>query len=89
MKEIDTLYPKQKNLLLMKEQQYQIHDYCSVVQTNTAQTLGGYGADFYQGQAAVTVNDYGEGSAYYLGDGRIKLFGRLLSRSNTTASLTK
>ena len=51
----------------MKEQQYQIHDYCSVVQTNTAQTLGVYGADFYQGQAAVTVNDYGEGSAYYLG----------------------
>ncbi|MEB8417657.1 beta-galactosidase [Enterococcus casseliflavus] len=67
VKEIDTLYPKQKNLLLMKEQQYQIHDYCSVVQTNTAQTLGVYGADFYQGQAAVTVNDYGEGSAYYLG----------------------
>ena len=31
-----------------------------------AQVLGAYGEDFYQGEAALTVNQYGKGRAYYI-----------------------
>ena len=67
VKENDTLYPKQKNGITFKDQVFTVQDYCSLLQINTAQILGVYQEDFYRGQAAVTVNSFGKGSAYYLG----------------------
>jgi len=38
---------------------------CDLINPTTAKVLGTYGSDFYAGNAAVTVNNYGKGRAYY------------------------
>lgn len=66
VQETDTLYPQQHNALTAYHQAYQINDYCDVIETTTAETLGTYQKDFYAGTPAVTKNTLGNGSAYYL-----------------------
>lgn len=66
VQETDTLYPQQHNALTAYHQAYQVNDYCDVVETTTAQVLGTYQKDFYAGTPAVTVNQLGQGAAYYL-----------------------
>jgi beta-galactosidase len=46
---------------------YEAFDYCTVVETCGAEVLGTYCSDFYQGQPAVTRNNYGAGTAYFIG----------------------
>jgi len=67
VKETDTLYPKDRNVLQYKGRHYEIKDYCTLFETKGASVLGTYGEDFYQGNPAVTVNDFGKGKAYFLG----------------------
>ena len=67
VKETDTLYPKDRNILNYKDKQYEIKDYCSIFENKKANVLGTYGDDFYQNNPAVVVNNYGSGKAYYLG----------------------
>lgn len=64
--ETDTLYPQQHNELKAFDQTYQINDYCDVLELTTAKALGTYGRDFYAGTPAVTENNLGQGTAYYL-----------------------
>ncbi|MCS8623250.1 beta-galactosidase trimerization domain-containing protein, partial [Lactiplantibacillus plantarum] len=66
VQETDTLYPQQHNALTAYHQACQVNDYCDVVETTTAQVLGTYQKDFYAGTPAVTVNQLGQGAAYYL-----------------------
>lgn len=40
--------------------------FCDVLHAEGAQVLATYGSEFYQGTAAVTVNAFGNGSAYYI-----------------------
>lgn len=66
--EIDTLYPKDENTALFSDgTAAAVKDYAELLRVQGAEVLGVYGGDFYQGTAAVTVNAYGAGKAYYVG----------------------
>lgn len=41
--------------------------WCDILEPNQAEVLARYGEDFYQGEAAITVNNYGNGKVYYVG----------------------
>jgi beta-galactosidase len=45
---------------------YEARDYLSLIHAEGARVLATYGSDFYAGRPALTVNDYGEGQAYYM-----------------------
>lgn len=65
--EIDTLYPEDSNLVQLNGgQEFKAVDYCELVHLCGAQALGTYKNDFYEGYPAVTVNNYGNGNAYYI-----------------------
>lgn len=69
--EIDTLYPNNTNGVKFVEGELQgefkTKDYCDVIKVQTAKALANYTSDFYEGTPAITVNNYGNGKAYYLG----------------------
>ncbi len=64
--ETDTLYPSDRNAVICGEKTYPVCDYCDLIEVSTAEVLGTYESDFYRGRAALTVNRYGDGTAYYL-----------------------
>ena len=72
--EIDALYPHDKNSLRLLPdsglhglaREYQTGDLCQLVRVTTARTLAEYGAEFYAGTPALTVNSFGNGRAYYI-----------------------
>lgn len=65
--EIDTLYPSDTNVVLFEDgRKGTVRDYAEVLRVGTASVLGSYTSDYYAGGAAVTVNRYGDGSAYYV-----------------------
>ena len=71
--EIDTLRPDERNPIEMQaanelglKGDYQAYDYCSLIHAEGARVLATYGSDFYAGRPALTVNDYGQGQAYYM-----------------------
>lgn len=71
--EIDSLYPSDSNGIKMTDDSlpevqgnYQAVDFCELIHTETAQTLGVYSQDFYAGRPALTVNSFGAGKAYYM-----------------------
>lgn len=63
--EIDTLYPEESNTVTYNGREYRAIDYCEVIHPQGAEVLGTYGQDFYRDCAAITVNSYGKGRAYY------------------------
>lgn len=71
--EIDVLYDNDRNKVVFKADndldligEYEAKIFCDLIHTEGAETLAEYKNDFYAGRAAVTVNDYGSGKAYYL-----------------------
>lgn len=83
--ETDVYYPSQRNQVKFQDASYEVHDYATVFETTSAETLAIYGSDFYQGQAAVSVNHYGKGQAYFMGartsdDFLSKFYGELLDQ---------
>lgn len=71
--EIDTLYENDYNEITFFSDNtlglhgtYQAEDYCEVIHTEGAQVLAKYERDFYVDSPAVTVNQFGNGQAYYL-----------------------
>ena len=64
--EIDTLYPNERNTLSYNGESYEICDYAERIHLRGAKALGTYTSDFYAGEPAVTVNEYGKGKAYYI-----------------------
>lgn len=71
--EIDGLYDWEENRMVPVKQNelglkktYTCKNLCDLVEIRGARTLMTYGADFYEGYAALTVNDYGKGSAWYV-----------------------
>lgn len=65
--EIDTLYPSDRNRLVLSEGkgEIEIYDYAELLKVKDAEILGTYGEDFYQGKAALTCKNFGRGKAYY------------------------
>jgi beta-galactosidase len=71
--ETDTLTPIEHNRMVMETGNelglsggYVIKDYCALIHAEGARVLASYGADFYAGRPALTVNDFGLGHAYYI-----------------------
>ena len=64
--EIDTLYPEERNTLTYNGKSYEICDYAERIHLEGARELAAYTSDFYAGEPAVTVNEYGKGKAYYI-----------------------
>ncbi len=74
VEETDALRPYEKNVLQMtdihpwKAPTYECGFLCDIIHPEGgARVLASYGEDFYAGAAAVTVNRYGKGRAYYIG----------------------
>lgn len=67
VKETDTLYPKDKNQLIYQGLPFEIHDYCSILALKEAKSIADYTKDFYANTPAITKNNYGKGSAYFIG----------------------
>ncbi len=66
--EIDTLYPDDKNIAEFTDGSSGIiKDYAEILRVNNASVLATYGQDFYKGTPVVTANNYGKGTAYYVG----------------------
>lgn len=63
----DALWDDESNTLrLAGGREYEIRELCALIHAKGAQVLGTYGQDFYAGEPALTVNQYGKGKAYYI-----------------------
>lgn len=63
----DALWDDERNTLRRKDgREYEIRELCALIHPKGAQPLGTYGEDFYKGEAALTVNRFGKGKAYYI-----------------------
>ena len=65
--EIDSLYETDKNAVVWDGKTYGVIDYCELITPTTAEVLGTYKEDFYQGMPALLKNSYKAGTAYYIG----------------------
>ena len=71
--EIDALYPGETNSVVPVDgnplglvSEYEARELCDLIHTEEATVLAVYGADFYKGRPALTVNEFGKGKAYYV-----------------------
>jgi beta-galactosidase len=72
--DLDVLYPSDRNTVVFDDKQvalapngaWEVREYAEVLKVQDAQVLGTYGSDFYAGNAALTVKEYGKGKAYYM-----------------------
>lgn len=71
--ELDALYDTDSNGLRFEAGNelglsgvFKAHTYCERIHPETARTVAVYTDDFYAGEPAMTVNDYGKGKAWYL-----------------------
>lgn len=64
--EIDALPENKENCFDYNGGMYPARLLCDLVHSEGARELGAYQKDFYAGMAAVTVNDFGKGKAYYV-----------------------
>ncbi len=65
--EIDTLFPNESNSVKLNDGTIvKAIDYCELIHSEGAQVLAEYDSDFYKDMPAYTVNNYGEGKAYYV-----------------------
>ena len=63
----DALWDDESNTLRLADgREYEIRELCALIHAKGAQVLGTYGEDFYAGEPALTVNQYGKGKAYYI-----------------------
>ena len=67
VKEIDTLYPSDRNSFQYNQQIFESFDYASIVDPLGCEVLSIYDAEFYADTPVLTRNHYGEGEAYYIG----------------------
>ena len=70
--EFDPLPPGEENHLMIKGQFTTTHLHparlwCDIIEAKGCQVLGTYAKDFYAGRPAITINNYGDGKAIYIG----------------------
>lgn len=63
--EIDTLYPSDRNGIIMGNESMRVKDYAELIKLIDADVIGTYTDDFYKGLPAITCKKYGKGKAYY------------------------
>ena len=75
VEETDALFPDEKNGICITEgfrreggfgEDYSSDFLCERIHPESARILGVYKDDFYKGEPCFTVNDFGEGRAYYI-----------------------
>lgn len=66
-KEIDTLYPKDRNSIKFGNESFEVVDYCTIIEAKEAEVLAKYEKDFYKNTPAITKNNLGTGKAYFIG----------------------
>src|SRR5688500_1516124 len=71
--EIDTLYDDETVAIVPAKGndaglsgKYEGRQFCDLIHTEGARLLATYGGEFYKGRPAVTVNEVGQGRAYYI-----------------------
>ncbi|MDQ0297996.1 beta-galactosidase [Salibacterium salarium] len=70
--EIDGLYENETNGMNIEsnvidmQSHYEVIELCDLIHLEGAQALASYTEDFYAGRPALTVNQFGEGRAYYI-----------------------
>jgi beta-galactosidase len=71
--EIDALYDHEVNTIkavegnsLGLQGSFEAVELCDLIHAETASVLAEYSSDFYAGRPAVTLNEFGEGKAYYI-----------------------
>lgn len=69
--ETDTLYPNDKNYVSYRNQSYELKDYATIIDLNTAKVEGLYEDDFYANTPAVTSHQFENGQTFYIG-GRLE-----------------
>ena len=67
VKEIDTLYPKDKNIIKFGNESFEVVDYCTIIEAKEAEVLAKYEEDFYKNTPAITKNKLELGTAYFIG----------------------
>ena len=67
VKEIDTLYPKDKNSIKFGNESFEVVDYCTIIEAKEAEVLAKYEEDFYKNTPAITKNNLEKGKAYFTG----------------------
>lgn len=66
VRETDALYDEEHNSTKFFGKDFTLSKLCEIIQPTTAKVLAKYDSDFYAGSPVVTVNQYGEGSAYHI-----------------------
>lgn len=66
-KEIDTLYPKDRNSIKFGNESFEVVDYCTIIEAKGAEVLAKYEGDFYKNTPAITKNNLEKGKAYFIG----------------------
>lgn len=87
--EIDGLYDWEENQMVpVKDNElglsktYTCKYLCDLVKVQTARMLMTYGSDFYKGYPCLTVNEYGEGKAWYVAcDGEKEFYEDFIGRA--------
>lgn len=94
--EIDGLYDWEENQFIPAEgnelgitKSFSCKNLCDLVELRGATAVMSYGSDFYRGYPALTVNQYGEGSAWYVAadaekDFYVDFIGLVLERNGIT-----
>lgn len=67
VKEIDTLYPKDRNSINFENENFEVVDYCTIIEAKEAEVLAEYEEDFYKNTPAITKNNLEKGKAYFIG----------------------
>lgn len=63
--DVNTIVPLVNNALALSEE-YAAHKFCDLIHAEKAAVLATYKTDFYAGRPALTVNEVGQGQAYYV-----------------------
>jgi len=66
VEEFEAMKPYVKNSLVTGDGTYEASLWCDVLQLGSAEPLAEFGDDYFKGRAAVTVNGFGKGKAYYV-----------------------
>jgi beta-galactosidase len=72
VEEFEAMKPYIKNSLIMNGKlpnisgEFESKLWCDILQLNNAESLAEFGSDFFKGNPALTVNNFGKGRAYYV-----------------------
>ena len=67
VEEYDPIGSCNHSVIDQEGKRYLNREWCDIIRPITAKTIANYADDFFAGKSAVTVNEYGLGTVYYLG----------------------